>query len=71
MAWDNIVLYYYGNDESTYNVGEPEISVADNSYIQNLTTVTFKYNDAGTSDGTATFALLNSTAKATHKARFR
>ncbi|MBR3442729.1 MAG: hypothetical protein IKG96_03630 [Bacteroidaceae bacterium] len=67
VAWDNIVLYYYGNDESTYNVGEPEISVADNSYIQNLTTVTFKYNDAGTSDGTAAFALLNSAAKATLK----
>lgn len=64
VAWDNIVLYYYGNDVDIYNVGEPEISVTDNSYVQDLSTVTFKFNDAETTDESATFGLLNNAAYA-------
>ena len=42
----------------TYNVGDvTATSIADNTYLQELTTVTFTLGGASTSDGTATLAL--------------
>ena len=64
IAFDDAKLEFLGAP-AEYLVGEPTISLANNSYIQSLETVTFTYNYASSSDVEATFALLSNSVKAT------
>ena len=48
----------------SYEVGDATVSIADGSYIDALSTITFTFADASTNDPGASFALLNGSAKA-------
>lgn len=48
----------------TYVVGDATSSIPDGSFASTLTTVDFTFSEATTNDNTATFAILNSSAKA-------
>ena len=48
-----------------YDLGSVATSIADGEYIQSLTTLTYSYADASTSDPDASFALLNNEAVVT------
>lgn len=66
IAVDDAHLEYLG-ELSTYEVGTASVSLTDDSYIQNLTTVTYTYTYASASDASAVFDILDSSAKATLK----
>lgn len=51
----------------SYEVGTPTPSIADGSYQKSITTLTLNYADAATNDPSATFAILDNTAKAALK----
>ena len=58
---NNLVI---GVSSYTYTVGTPTPSIADGAYIASLSTISFTFSDAGTTDPEASFALLNGSAKA-------
>lgn len=48
-----------------YEVGEATVSLADNAYLQSISTVTFTYASANTNDGEASLAIVDGEAVAT------
>lgn len=48
-----------------YEVGNATVSLADNAYIQSISTVTFTYSSANTNDDTASLAIVDGDAVAT------
>ena len=66
IALDDVKLEYIGTPDDYY-VGVPEISLTDGQYIQSLTTVSYNYSYASSSQENATFALLNNTMATLNK----